>query len=83
MINFQRYLIADGRMYICAVCRRCDSLGLLHSDSDYIDLLDTTKTIGEKRMQVKQFFERESFEGCKYCNGFCDTYQRHLPAEQL
>lgn len=81
--NFQRYLIADGRLYICAVCRRCDSLGLLKTNNDYVDLLDKNITIEQKRNQMEHFFEKDSFESCRYCNGFCDTYERYMPAEQL
>jgi organic radical activating enzyme len=81
--RFQRFLIADGRVYICAVCKRCESLGLVDSPDESLDLFDDQLTIAQKREQIRSFFDRKSFASCEYCNGFYDNYERLVPAEQL
>lgn len=81
--KFQRYLLVDGKLYLCATARRCDSLGLLEDNSDCIDLMDETISVEQKRERIKLFFDREHFESCKFCDGFVDTYKRYKPAEQL
>lgn len=81
--KFQRFLIVDGKIYICAVCRRCDSLDLINDPNDSIDLFDDILSIEQKKEQIKNFFNRKFFASCKYCNGFCDNYERFKPAEQM
>lgn len=81
--HFQRCIIADGRIYICAVGRRLNELGVLKTNHDYLDLTDDKLTIRDKQKILQSFFERDSFESCHYCNGFCMDRPRYVPAEQL
>ena len=81
--KFQRYLLVEGKLYLCATARRCDSLNLLTEDNDYINLLDDDLSLEQKKRKVESFFDRKHFEACMYCDGFNDKYQRHTPAEQI
>lgn len=81
--KFRRFLIVDGKIYICAVCRRCDSLNLVNDKKESIDLFDDSLSKEEIREQIRGFFDRKYFASCKYCNGFCDNFERFTPAEQL
>lgn len=83
--KFRRFLIVGGRVYICAVARRCDCLERIaeNSKTEYIDLENRDISREEKREIFKHFFERDYFESCQYCNGFRDDYPRFLPGEQL
>lgn len=81
--KFQRYLLVEGKLYLCATARRCDSLNLLTEDNDYINLLDDDLSLEQKKRKIESFFDRKHFEACMYCDGFNDKYQRHTPAEQI
>lgn len=81
--HFQRCIIAAGRIYICAVGRRLNDLGILKTNCDYVDLTDNSLTIEDKKKQLQSFFERDSFESCHFCNGFCMDRPRYAPAEQF
>jgi len=47
--KFQRFLIVDGKMYICAVCKRCESLNLVNAHIDRIDLFDDLLSKEQKK----------------------------------
>lgn len=81
--KFQRYLLVEGKLYLCATARRCDLLNLLTEDNDYINLLDDDLSLEQKKRKIESFFDRKHFEACMYCDGFNDKYQRHTPAEQI
>ena len=54
--KFQRYLLVEGKLYLCATARRCDSLNLLTEDNDYINLLDDDLSLEQKEKKNRIVF---------------------------
>ncbi len=77
------FSIYRGIFTPCAQVRNRLLLNQNVSDGDYIDLLDDTPTVEDKRNKILSMYATNYLETCKYCNGICDDSPRFTPAEQL
>lgn len=73
----------NGIMYPCSPVRRCNELGVISNDLDYIDLFDDTRSVREQRLKIQEIYQRKSLQACAYCNGMCEDSPRFTPAVQL
>lgn len=76
--------IYGGKMYLCAKSKRLEELGIkTRRKEEYIDFLDVTMSVEEKREHIRGFAKLEYLEACAYCNGLCEDSERFIPAEQM
>jgi organic radical activating enzyme len=76
--------VIDGKAYVCPTYKRCKDLDLISDNPDeYIDILSENISLGDKKEQARNFYNRKYFTACAYCSGFCADSPRFAPAEQL
>lgn len=76
--------IFGGKLYLCAKSKRVEEVGVkARRKEEYIDFLDATMSIEEKRERIRGFAKLEYLEACAYCNGLCEDSERFIPAEQM
>lgn len=51
--------------------------------NEYVDLMDDTETIEEKRKTMAGFYELKMLTACMWCPGLDDSVPRHTPAVQM
>ena len=77
----------DGKVHWCSRSQRGMELGLIPDESgDYVDLLDTTLTSGEKRAKFECIAKKKYLSACDYCSGDAgteDKTKRFKAAEQM
>lgn len=77
-------MIFGGKIYLCSKSRRLEELGIKSlREEEYVDFLDATMSVEEKRARIKGFEKLEYLEACAYCNGLCEDSERFIPAEQM
>jgi hypothetical protein len=78
------FQISGGELHPCSRSRRCMEKSILTKDkTEYIDLLDETISMEERKKFFRGFASRRSLRACAYCAGMCDDSPRFVPAEQL
>jgi hypothetical protein len=78
------FQISGGELHPCSRSRRCMELNILAKDkTEYIDLLDNTNSIEDKKKFFRDFNSRRYLRACAYCMGMCEDSPRFMPAEQL
>jgi len=82
-LGFSFAIGPDGCMFPCGPARRCQKLGIVDDEKEYINLFDETLSVEEQREKIQAVFDGKSLKACAYCNGLCDDSPRYLPAEQL
>jgi hypothetical protein len=82
---FRCFAIFGDKAYICGVYLRCKTIGIISDNPDeYVDFSEDGIGAAEKRKeQILKFYDRKYFSACEYCDGFCESSKRYLPAEQL
>lgn len=82
---FRCFAIFGDKAYICGVYKRCADLGTIPDNPDeYVDFSDFSSDSDEQKIKkIKDFYNRDFFSSCRYCDGFCSDSPRYLPAEQL
>lgn len=74
----------DGRLYPCHVARRCSELGTVPAAfPDCIDLYASGLTDDQLKEQIMGLYDVDALAACRYCEGFVETRERKIPAEQL
>lgn len=77
----------DGKVHWCSRSQRGMELGLIpDAPEDYVDLLDGTLTVEEKRQKFQQIAARRYLSACDHCSGDAgteDQQKRYPAAEQL
>ena len=77
----------DGKVHWCSRSQRGMELGLIPDmPEDYVDLLDETQTVEEKRQKFLQIASRRYLSACDRCSGDAGTEnqeKRHPAAEQM
>lgn len=74
----------DGKLYPCHVARRCTELGLVSETApDCIKLYDENRSDNELRADITSLYTIDILQACRFCEGFLETRQRLMPAEQL
>ena len=74
----------DGRLYPCHVARRCSELGTGPAVfPDCIDLYAPDLTNEQLKEQIMGLYDVDSLAACRYCEGFVETRERKIPAEQM
>jgi len=74
--------IMGGMVFFCPSSRMFRERGIDTSDG-YIDMLDESTTLEQKREIVRGWYSVDSFNACMYCNGIHDESERFKPAIQL
>ena len=77
--------VREGKIHICMRSCRCIEEGFIFED-DWLDFMDTTKTIEEKRNKLLQLINGSYLHACDYCNGDMGTKDpsKRIPAgEQI
>jgi hypothetical protein len=76
----------DGRVHWCSRSQRGMELGLLPDDpADYVDLLDDSTSVAEKRARFEAITAARYLSACQRCSGdqgTTDTRKRFRAAEQ-
>ena len=74
----------DGHLYPCHVARRCAELGIVPEGApDSIDIYAPDRTDRQLKEQIMGLYEVDALAACRYCEGFVETRERKVPAEQL
>lgn len=74
----------NGHLYPCHVARRCVELGLIdEKPTECIDIHSTTLSDEELRRNIMGLYELDVLTACRHCDGFIETRERKIPAEQL
>lgn len=77
----------DGKVHWCSRSQRGMDLGLIPDvPDDYVDILDMTKTIEEKRNKFEGIASKPFLSACDYCSGdqgTTDQQKRYPAAEQM
>lgn len=74
----------DGVTYLCSQARRCIELGLTVFDAqECVDLFDRDYTDYEIQSRIKNQYQLNMLQACRFCDGLCDDSRRFTPAEQL
>lgn len=77
----------DGKVHWCSRSQRGMDLGLLPDvPDDYVDLLDASVSIEEKRAKFEEIANKQCISACDYCSGdegTDDQAKRFPAAEQL
>lgn len=74
----------DGCLYPCHIARRCTELELVAARfPECIDLYASNMSKEELREQIMGLYRVDMLTACKYCEGFIETRERQIPAEQL
>lgn len=82
-LGFSFAIGPDGRMFACGPSRRCNAIGVVDDQREYVDLFDSTLTAEEQRQKIQAVLNGKSLKSCAYCNGLCEDSPRFVPAEQL
>lgn len=78
------YAIVDGVLSFCGRYARTVICGVVDRiPGEYIDLLDDSTSVEEKRKQFLKLSKISHLSACAYCNGYCEDSERFEPAEQL
>ena len=78
------YAIVDGVLSFCGRYARTVICGVVDRiPGEYIDLLDDSISVEEKRKQFLELSKITHLSACAYCNGICEDSERFEPAEQL
>jgi organic radical activating enzyme len=82
--NWKNLLLFNGQLHRCTNSSFGAYLGFyVPKDDEYIDVLDDSTSLEEKRNKAANFASRP-MTSCEYCNGFNpETSARFIPAEQL
>lgn len=70
-----------GQLHFCARSCRCADEGIVFYE-DFIDLLDDTESISEKKRKLLALREKSYLNACDYCNGTMGTKDpaKRIPA---
>jgi len=74
--------IMGGMVFFCPPCRMLRERDIDTSDG-YIDMLDESISLEEKREKIRSWYNLKAFNACMYCNGIHDESERFKPAVQL
>ncbi len=78
------YVIVDGALSFCARYARTVFCGVVDRiPGEYVDLLDDSISVEEKRKQFLELSKITHLSACAFCNGHCEDSKRFEPAEQL
>jgi hypothetical protein len=76
--------IEQGKMYLCARSFWRIRQGIVPDNPDeYLDLLDESSGLAEKRTKMTRMLSLVSTTSCAYCHGLRAEAPRYPPAEQL
>lgn len=72
VVNGGCWRVHKGQLHICARSCRCADEGIIFYE-DFIDLLDDTESISEKKEKLLALRQKSYLNACDYCNGTMGT----------
>ncbi len=76
--------IVNGSFHLCPRSGHATDLGMIqNNEEDYLDLLDQTLSIEDKKEKMKKLYQKDYIMACDYCN-YGTSKCQHIPvAEQI
>jgi hypothetical protein len=73
-----------GKIHHCArAYSTLESGAVKDIPQNFVNILDSNKNTEQIRQEIIDMWSVDTYEPCRYCNGFDDTSKRYVPAEQI
>lgn len=76
--------LINGQLHLCPRSSHGTDLKILkNNECDYVDLLDKSLTIDEKRKKINDLFRKKYIDACDYCDFGTNNSKKIIVAEQI